>query len=160
KDHALKRIGTIMTAAGLADHHLGPSQFMSMPAVVKLIEDRPLCVCPMDEFGSFMKRINSKKSSEYSAAITGLLRSLWGTSFDPYISPQWAGRECTTIYSPAMSIYGVSTPQEFYGALQGDDVINGVLNRFLIIETKIRPKERDPLADPSKVPDDIAAGIK
>src|SRR4029079_18159532 len=96
---------------------------------------RPLSVCPMDEFGAFLKRINNKRASGFEGAISGLMRTAWGASFNAMPTPEWAQRASETIFSPAMSIYGVSTPAEFYKSLEGGDVTNSVLNRFLIIET-------------------------
>ena len=74
--------------------------------------------------------------------------------------PGMGRQDMGTIYAPALSIYGVSTPREFYASLAGADVTNGVLNRFLQIETKVRPAERMPTVDPTVVPPSILAGLK
>ncbi len=159
KNHPLSSIATIMAAADL-QAHIGPSQFISMPAVINFLVRQPLSVCPMDEFGSFLKRINSRRASGFEGAISGLLRTAWGASFGAMATPEWAQRKSETIFSPAMSIYGVSTAREFYDSLEGGDVTNGVLNRFLLIETKTRPEERPPVRDPSAVPDEIVDGLR
>ncbi len=140
--------------------HIGPSQFISMPAVINFLARSPLSVCAMDEFGAFLKRINNRRASGFEGAISGLLRTAWGASFSAMATPEWAQRSSETIFSPAMSIFGVSTAREFYDSLEGADVTNGVLNRFLIIETKIRPKEQSPLMDASEVPAEIVNGLK
>lgn len=139
--------------------HQGPPQFMSMSAVIACLRHQPLVLCSMDEFGSFLKRINSKRSSNHEQAITGTLRSAWGASFGSFQTPAYAGRQSEKIVAPAMSIYGASTPVEFYGAVEGDDVFNGFLNRFLIISTATKPAKRKPLADPFDVPDEIKQGM-
>jgi histone H3/H4 len=139
---------------------IGPSEFISMPAVYKFLNRAPLSVCAMDEFGAFLKRINSRKASGFEAQIGATLRTAWGSSFKPMPSPEWAGKDMGTIYAPALSIYGVSTSREFYASLAGADVTNGVLNRFLQIETKVRPAERMPTIDPTVVPASILAGLK
>ena len=54
-------------------------------------------------------------------------------TFEGFLTPEWAGRDSEKICSPALSIYGVSTPTEFYEALQSCDLSNGFLNRFLIL---------------------------
>jgi hypothetical protein len=128
--------------------HIGPSQFISMPAVINFLCRAPLSVCAMDEFGAFLKRINNRRASGFEGAISGLLRTAWGSSFSAMATPEWAQRASETIFSPALSIYGVSTAREFYDSLEGADVTNGVLNRFLIIETKTRPAEQLPLDAP------------
>jgi len=159
KDHALGQIATILAASDMKTH-IGPSQFISMPAVINFLCRAPLSVCAMDEFGAFLKRINNRKASGFEGAISGLLRTAWGSSFKAMPTPEWAGRAAETIFSPAMSIYGASTAREFYDSLEGGDVTNGVLNRFIIIETRKRPDERTPLADSSDVPQDIVQGMR
>ena len=159
KDHALTMIAPILAAADMRPH-IGPSQFISMPAVIRFLQRAPLSACAMDEFGAFLKRINSRRASGFEGAISGMLRSAWGASFKAMATPEWAQQASSVIFSPAMSIYGVSTAQEFYDSLEGGDVTNGVLNRFLLIETHSRPSEQQPKCDLSQVPDDIVAGLK
>lgn len=159
KNHPLSCIATIMAAADMRQH-IGPSQFISMPAVINFLVRAPLSVCPMDEFGAFLKRINSRRASGFEGAISGLLRTAWGASFGAMATPEWAQRKSEMIFSPAMSIYGVSTAREFYDSLEGGDVTNGVLNRFLLIETSVRPPERPPDLDPSEVPAEIVDGLR
>lgn len=159
KDHALSQIAVILAAADMRSH-IGPSQFISMPAVINFLCRAPLSICAMDEFGAFLKRINNRRASGFEGAISGLLRTAWGSSFKAMPTPEWAGRASETIFSPAMSIYGASTAKEFYDSLEGGDVTNGVLNRFLIIETKKRPRERAPLCDSNAVPADIVRGLQ
>jgi hypothetical protein len=159
KDHALKQIGAILHAAKLG-HYRGPSEFISMPAVINFLVKKPLSVCAMDEFGAFLKRINSRKASGFEASISKILRTVWGASFASMMTPEWAGKEAAEIHAPAVSIYGVSTHGEFYSALEGADQDNGLLNRFLMIETHTRPRDVDPKLDPLTVPEHIVEGIR
>jgi hypothetical protein len=159
KDHPRSMVGTVLSAANLREH-LGPAEFISMPAVINFLSRTPLSVCAMDEFGSFLKRINNRKASGFEGAISGMLRSAWGLSFKVMATPEWAGKKMEAICSPAMSIFGVSTPREFYDSLEGADITNGVLNRFLIIESQQRPAEQRPAASPDDVPQPIVDGLK
>jgi hypothetical protein len=159
KDHALQQTMACLTAADAA-HLIGPSQFISMPAVINFLVRAPLSLCAMDEFGAFLKRINNRKASGFEGAITGILRTAWGSSGKAMPTPEWAGRAAQVIQSPALSIYGVSTAEEFYSALEGGDTSNGVLNRLLVIETRQRPKDRAPAADPLTVPAALADALK
>lgn len=159
KDHPLKMIMRIMHAAGLA-HHVGPSEFISMPAAIKFIGRSPLAVCPMDEFGSFLKRINSRRASGFEGAISGVLRTAWGSSFQMMATPEWAHVESRTIFAPCLSVFGASTPEEFYGSLAAADATNGLMNRFLVLETRTRAAEQEPSADPALVPQAIVDGLR
>lgn len=151
KNHPLIQIGTLLSASGM-NAHVGPSQFISMPSVINFIKREPLSVCAMDEFGAFLKRVNNKRASGFEGAVSSILRQAWGCSFTPMNTPEWAQTPSQKIESPAMSIYGVSTVKEFYDSLEGADVVNGILNRFLIIETSKRPDQRAPLKPANKVP--------
>lgn len=159
KDHAMQQILTAMTGAEAA-HFIGPGQFISMPAVINFLVRAPLSICAMDEFGSFLKRINSRKASSFEGAISGIMRTAWGSSFKPMPTPEWAGKASQVIMSPAMSIYGVSTADEFYGAMEGGDSTNGVLNRLLVIETRKRPKDRPPRLESHALTPALADGLK
>ena len=159
KDHPLQQISRIMAAAKMTVH-LGPSEFISMPAVIKFLMRKPLSVCPMDEFGAFMKRINSRRASGFEASISKIIRTMWSSSFAPYPTPEWAGRDSETIFSPAMSLYGASTPEQFYSSMEGSSLEDGTLNRFLLLGGRGRPEERDPEYDASIVPDCIVDAMR
>ncbi|KAB7788019.1 DUF3987 domain-containing protein [Methylorubrum populi] len=159
KDHALQQVLAAMAAAECT-HFIGPGQFISMPAVINFLSRAPLSVCAMDEFGSFLKRINSRKASSFEGAISGVLRTAWGSSFKPMPTPEWAGKSAQVILAPALSIYGVSTAEEFYGAMEGGDTSNGVLNRLLVVETRKRPKDRSPRLDDPSFPAALVAALK
>ena len=155
KDRPSEAIAQLLLA-GQMRHHIGPGQFMSMPAVINLMRRSPVTCCAIDEFGSFLKRINNRRASGFEGAISGELRKLWSGSFKVHMTPEWAGRAAEPIHAPSLSIFGTSTAEEFYGALDGGDTSNGVLNRFLVIAARGRPPVQDPLFDPFQVPDRIA----
>jgi hypothetical protein len=155
KNHASKMAKRLMRAADQADL-IGPGQFMSEPAVYETVCKRPQLLCFMDEFGGYLQKINSPRGSGYEKAVTAVLRILWGASFDTIDPPAWASRkganELKPIQSPALSIYGMSVPEEFYAALNSADIANGFLNRFLILPTQIKPEEVVPPRDEDIVP--------
>jgi hypothetical protein len=158
KDHPLKAIDRVLRAATLGAH-VGPGEFMSMSALVSRLNRQPLTLTCIDEFGGYLGRINGRKASPHEKAITRTLRSAWGSSFDTMATPEWGGRVGEPIFSPALSIYGVSTHEEFFANLDGADVFNGFLNRFLIFSTHARIEEREPLLDKTAVPEAIVDGL-
>jgi hypothetical protein len=130
--------------AAKAGDHIGPSKFFSGTAVIDLLEYKPLCLCPQDEIGVFLKAITSRRASNHEAAVSQTLRSAWSTSFTDLNTPAWATRRMSLISCPAVSILGVSTPEEFYSALQGDSVKNGLVNRFLVLQSNIQARDTNP----------------
>jgi hypothetical protein len=158
KDHPLSMIGAILDAAGMGAHN-GPSQFMSQTAVVKTLLRKPLCVCAMDEFGSFLRRINGRNAAGHEQAITGILRSAWGASFKSFNTPAYAQSDGERVIAPALSIVGASTAEEFYAAVDGGDLFNGFLNRFLTITTRTLTKSRKTILSEFDIPDDLTNGL-
>lgn len=149
KQHALNCMTRLMEAAG-AGHHIGPSQFISMSSVLSFLERSPLGLCPQDEFGAFLKRISSRKASTQEQGISMVLRSIWGSSFSQMPTPEWASKHARIISSPAMSIYGVSTKEEFFEGIGSADILSGFLNRFLMIDSNKKIKDTNP-----KIPKDV-----
>lgn len=159
KDHPLQSIGRIMAAANLSIH-LGPSEFISMPAVVNFLVRKPLSVCAMDEFGGFMKRINSKRASGFEGAISKVIRTMWSSSFAPYMTPEWAQKASETIHAPSITLYGASTPEQFYSSMEGASLEDGTLNRFLLVSGRAKAREKEPKESAAIVPDHIREGLR
>ena len=159
KQHLLETIPALMKVAG-AQGHIGPGEFISMPAVINFIMRKPLALCLQDEYGAFLKRITAKRASGYETAVSKVLRTLWGTSFSAMATPEWANREMKIIQSPAISILGLSTPDEFHSALQGESVANGFLNRFLVLNSDFRAVDVAPQLEPGRVPERLGAKLR
>lgn len=158
KDHPLKCADRLLRAAGLGNH-VGPGEFMSMSALISRLNRQPLTLTCVDEFGDYLARINGRKASPHEKAITRTLRSAWGSSFETMATPEWAGRVGEPIFSPALSLFGVSTHEAFFKGLDGDDVFNGFLNRFLIFTTDQRVEEGEPSRDKNVVPEEISDAL-
>lgn len=160
KQHPLNCIMRAMTAAK-AGHHIGPSEFVSMTAFINMLLKKPLALCPQDEFGAFLSRVNGRNASSHEAGISKVMRSAWGSSFEAFSTPEWASRQSEIVRAPAISIYGMSTHDEFYESLQGRDVTNGFLNRFLVLSTQDRVGEVETTAaEPGKVPARLADAMQ
>ncbi|HEV2596248.1 MAG TPA: bifunctional DNA primase/polymerase [Sphingomicrobium sp.] len=157
KQHPIDCLSLLMRAAG-AKAHIGPSEFISFPAIINMMLRQPLALAAQDEFGAYLKRINSRKASTYEQGISKTLRSLWGISFGDFQSAEYAGKPSTTICAPALSIFGLSTPDEFYSGLQDAELKNGFLNRFLVIAAGRGKRVAEPACDKA-VPDDIAGAL-
>lgn len=159
KDHALQQIKRLLSAAKMT-RTIGPDEFISMPAVIHFIEREPLSLCPMDEFGAFLKRINAKRASGFERGISKIMRSVWGTNFGLMTTPEWAATPARTVRAPALSIYGASTPEDFFEALDGGDVSNGFLNRFTLLTVASRTEDREPKEPPLVVPEKLSGSLR
>lgn len=158
KDHGLKSIGRVLTAARLATL-IGPGKFTSESSIVNTIIRSPTCVCAIDEFGEFLSRGKNRQASTHERAISSMMRTLWGSSFDAVPTTERAGEQFKLIYSPSFSLYGTSTIGEFYDALSDADTQNGLLNRFIILNSPKRPERTKPNMDRMEVPQEIADAV-
>jgi len=159
KDHGLDMAVRLLTAAEMTQH-VGKGEWMSFQAVYKSLNRQPLSLNCIDEVGGFLKRINKRTSGGNEQAITAVLRTAWGKSFKMLPPPEWAGQDYAPIWSPALSVLGASTHEEFFRALEAGDTENGFLNRWLLFSTQERPAVQKPTADLFEVPASIVEGMK
>ena len=159
KDRPLKACVGALGDAGL-ERLIGPGEFISMPAVINSLVSRPVSLAAMDEFGSFLKRINNKRASGFEASIGKALRTFWSAGFERIMTPEWAGREREMIFAPSLSIFGVSTPDEFLESVASGDVKNGTLNRFLVLPMAGHVRDRKPAVESLRLPDELVAGLR
>jgi hypothetical protein len=64
-----------------------------------------------------------------------------------------------SITDPALSIFGVSTPEEFFDSLSEDDIKNGFANRFLILSDAPSPERAPRMLMSAGVPPSIVEGL-
>jgi hypothetical protein len=148
KQHVFDSVTRLLFAIK-AQGHIGPSRFHSGSAVFQRLSTGPLMLCMQDEIGAVIRAVTDSKASSHERAVGELLRTLWGLSFGVLMTPAWATmKTLNPISCPAVSILGMSTPEEFLAALQGESVDNGLLNRFLVLRTTRRFKDREPALDP------------
>lgn len=158
KDHPMQQIRRVLIAAEMPQL-LGTQEFQSSPSVINMVLKKPMCICTMDEFGSFLARVNSRKAGGFEIGISKHLRSLWGTNFDSFQTPEWAAKGSELIYAPCVGIYAASTPHEFFESLDSKQAVNGFLNRFLLLSVETKAAEVDPEFDNDIVPPHIVEGI-
>ena len=161
KDHPLKAPGRVLSAAGLGGL-VRTGKLMSSGALENLIAAHPAVVATIDEMGeSLFGKIMHKRASTHEAGITAGLRELWsmlpGSSFD---TAERAGGSSRRVESPALMLFGMSTPGEFFRPLDAGSAVNGFLNRFLLIEAGPRADDRDaPVSLFDPVPDSLVEGL-
>jgi hypothetical protein len=146
--------------AAKADAHIGPSRFHSGSAVFRSLETMPVMLAVQDEIGGVLRAITNRKASSFDRQTGEVLRALWGNSFQTLAAPAWATRDTIRLVRcPAVSILGVSTPDEFVAALQGESIDNGLLNRFLALSSTVRVSDAKPASDPTTVPASLANNL-
>lgn len=161
KEHASSVISRALRHAGL-DALLGPAGYTSEGGVLSALKDRPAHVAVIDEFGNYLNAAGNKASVNQQQALS-MMMECFGRQTDMVqnrgystTSMKQAEKERMQIRitHPSLTALAMTTPETFYNAITGKDIASGLLNRFLIVESKLprtksrRPKRIDP---PEKV---------
>lgn len=144
KEHPKTVIENILDAAGLGEM-IGPSGYTSSSGVFSTLIAQPIHVAVIDELGRELRSASAKGNQHKMDAITSIMEvfgrqdgTLRPRGFSKIgMSAQQAAEFDKVVRRPAMTLLGMSTPSEFYGAIGGGDVASGLLNRFIIVKSNI-----------------------
>jgi hypothetical protein len=153
KNHAREIINETFFVAGLA-HHLGGNKIASGAGLLTALHRQPAILFQIDEFGMFLSAAaDRRRSPRHITEILDNMTELYTSAGGIFLGAEYANRDGTNerrdINQPCLCVYGTTTPLHFWGALQGANVVDGSLARFLIL-----PSDED-------YPDEnIAVGIR
>ena len=153
KNHAREIINEVFFEAGLA-HHLGGNKIASGAGLLTALHRQPAILFQIDEFGMFLSAAaDRKRSPRHITEILDNMTELYTAAGGVFLGAEYANRDGSNdrrdINQPCLCVYGTTTPLHFWGALQGANVVDGSLARFLIL-----PSDED-------YPDEnLAAGIR
>lgn len=153
KNHAREIINEVFFEAGLA-HHLGGNKIASGAGLLTALHRQPAILFQIDEFGMFLSAAaDRKRSPRHITEILDNMTELYTAAGGIFLGAEYANRDGSNerrdIVQPCLCVYGTTTPLHFWGALQGANVVDGSLARFLIL-----PSDED-------YPDEnIAVGIR
>jgi hypothetical protein len=134
KDHARKCIKVLMRVAGL-DRLVGPARFASAPGLRQSIAASPSFMSLQDEFGGFLAKLQDPRSGSDFATIRHLLMEFFSCASSTYDGDAYRDGVTEKIYNPNLSIYGTSTPDDFWMTLTSSRTSDGFLPRFLLFNT-------------------------
>ena len=139
KDHARKRVLALAEKAGLHTNYIGPEDFLSDSALRKTIERRPSLLSMMDEFGGFINKIMDRRAGSHQSNMRTMLLKLFTMSDSSYQGTEGAQETATPIHNPNFSIYGTSTPHDFWPSMSGKGIGDGFLPRWLVLTVSGEP---------------------
>ena len=137
KNHAREIINETFFEAGLA-HHLGGNKIASGAGLLTALHRQPAILFQIDEFGMFLAAAaDRKRSPRHITEILDNMTELYTSAGGIFLGAEYANRDGTNerrdINQPCLCVYGTTTPLHFWGALQGANVVDGSLARFLIL---------------------------
>jgi hypothetical protein len=135
-----------------AGNCIGAGDFRSSVGLVLELTVRSVFCSFIDEYGLVLQRIGDKRAGGFERDTISIMQQLWGLNWTFYNSPAAAQKPSKRIFAPTISIFGLSVPQQFYGALNYKQVSGGLLNRHLIIRGNDRPPRQDRRENSWKLP--------
>lgn len=142
KNHAMAEIIRLFSMAGLSAY-VGPKSVASAAGLLDVLRAQPSIWLPLDEFGHTLARMTAERASEHAQAITHTLTELYTTSKSEHTGTAYSKRGGTAqdhtalkINKPCLCLYGMTTPDQFWGALKRADIIDGTLARMLIVHAE------------------------
>lgn len=125
-----------------------------------------LSACPtqlflLDELGRLLEAFSGKNAASHEREIMTVLMELWSAAPGVFLGKAYAEKEAPVIEMPHTVIYGTTTPDAFYGALKGRDVVDGVLSRVIVMEVDHgQLAELEPSANSGEPPDGLVQACK
>jgi hypothetical protein len=137
KNHAREVVNELFFEAGLA-HHLGGNKIASGAGLLTALHRQPTILFQIDEFGMFLSAAaDRKRSPRHITEILDNMTELYTAAGGIFLGAEYANRdganERRDIVQPCLCVYGTTTPLHFWGALQGANVVDGSLARFIIL---------------------------
>jgi len=99
-------------------------------------------VIVQDEMGDFLGGIKYSINA-FQTNMIGLLKTLFTSSTDKYVSAKKKTEDDITIDQPVLSLYGMTTEERFLDSLSVASSLDGFLSRFVIIKTEPFKMEND-----------------
>lgn len=137
KNHSREIVNEVFFEAGLA-HHLGGNKIASGAGLLTALHRQPATLFQIDEFGMFLAAAaDRKRSPRHITEILDNMTELYTAAGGIFLGAEYANRDGSNerrdIVQPCLCVYGTTTPLHFWGALQGANVVDGSLARFLIL---------------------------
>ena len=137
KDFPLQLITTILNAIGCG-HLVGNKPASSAGLISALHRRKGRLLCAIDEFGEEFKKIMCSDAGGYLRDIVTKMLTLFSRSIGEYKEEEYSDRdkprELRVINKPHLTVYGTSTPKNFYEAVNAEDAVNGFLARLLVLQ--------------------------
>jgi len=139
KDHQRTTLKSLLELAGLKDLIMG-GKFTSGTAVLSALKRYPVGIGFVDEFGLYLRELTGKNAAAHQQNVLSTIMELYSTAGSTFHGTEYANltkskdAERVDIFDPSLNIYGTSTLEKFYEALNSGDVASGALNRWLIFE--------------------------
>ena len=136
-----KMVKNILNAANLHDL-IGGETIASGQGLLARVKRTPVVLFQLDEFGLMIQALRYRNASQYSREIPRNIIRLYSSSDSIFGGTEYAdqtNRPTVQIKYPCVSIHATTTPESFYISLESKDIINGFINRFIVVDMSNKP---------------------
>lgn len=162
KNHARTVLDTVLDAAGLGQLY-GPPAYSSASAITSALLSKPCHLSIIDEFGDMLS-CAAQRGNFHRAETLTLMKDLWGNLGGTHRQMQYStmgasAQQATElsnrfVRNPALTLLGLATPKQFYGALTEAAIEGGFLNRLIVAQSTLErslSREAEPLEVPGSL---------
>ena len=145
KENVKTVVETILDHAEYSDLMAGDG-YTSSGAIYSLLRYKPTHITVMDEFGKRLESISKSSNSNKEDALQ-ILMETWGRCHgvlrpDNYSMMTLTNKQQKEVLDrstikPAITLVSMSVPKNFYGALSTGRIVDGFLNRFIVVESHV-----------------------
>lgn len=105
------------------------------------VHRQPAILFQIDEFGMFLAAAaDRRRSPRHITDILDNMPELYTAAGGVFLGAEYSNRdghnERRDVNQPCLCVYGTTTPLHFWNALQGSNVVDGSLARFIILPTE------------------------
>ncbi|OSM07678.1 hypothetical protein MAIT1_04555 [Magnetofaba australis IT-1] len=164
KNHSREIINELFMEAGLG-RFLGGHRIASGAGLLNAIHQQPAILFQQDEFGMFLHAAaDRRRSPRHITDILDIMTEMFTAAGSLFLGTEYAGRDGKNprkdINQPCLCIYGTTTPNHFWNALQSANVGDGSLARFIILQTEDDYPEENRNRAVRETPASLMEGIK
>lgn len=129
------------------DDFVGPGAFASGQGLVRTLDTQPSIVSMLGEFGLTLQTLNDPRAPASTQLLKRALLDLYSKSGWNNVLRETAysdkEKNTKTVFAPALSFMGDTTPETLFNNLSSADVADGLLPRMTIIEYKGKRPSRN-----------------
>ena len=151
KEHGRKCVKDILHAADMSAN-LGGEEIKSGQGLLAAMNRSSNTLFQLDEFGQFLQAAQIPGSGGHKVEVLTNMMKLFTSANTVFIGGEYANQvhnPRVELQYPCCNLHATTTGAEFFPSLQSTHVVNGYLNRMLVLESEEKnpPKQR-----PKKTP--------
>lgn len=150
KEHSCGMITRLAMESGLSPY-MGPNSIRSDIGLLKGLMTQSSQLLMIDEFGMMMQALSDRGADFNKKSIITAITKLYSKSGSAYNHGDVSDPRAAKIIlaAPNLCIYGTTTEESYVPSLRRIAIVNGELNRFIVIPSrnKLIPKRRMPVME-------------